>query len=357
MSLRKGKTKTILQHSVDSALLAVETYNKPRAEFSVENYIVLMMIAWTKLFHAYFQNTIGEKYFYKEKNQHNYKLIDGERKAWELKECIKEYSLLSEPVRKNLEFFIGIRNKIEHRYWECSSLNVLLFGECQSLLFNYENLLIELFGDEYSINSSLSYALQFSHIRTKEQKTSQKNLLSKEIIELKKYIEKYRSELSQEVYDSNEFSIKLIQVPKISNTNRNDLAVEFVNWSNLNEEDKDSYEKITAIIKDKVVKRNVYNLDLFKPSAVINELKKSKIEISTNQHTALWKYFAVRPTNNAEEKFETKDKYCIYDEVHNDYVYTKDWVELILLLFSNYGFTKENFYEKIKAGISITEFK
>lgn len=356
MALRKGKTKAILQNSIDSALLAVEIYNKPRTEFNVENYIVLMMIAWTKLFHAYFQSTIGDKYFYKEKNQHNYKLINGERKAWELTECINAYSLLSEPVRKNLEFFIGIRNKIEHRYWECSTASILLFGECQSLLYNYENLLISLFGDEYSINTSLAYALQFSHIRTKEQKTSQKNLLSKEAIELKKYIEKYRSELSQEIYDSNEYSIKLIQVPKISNTNRNDLAVEFVNWSSLSEEDKENYQKITAIIKDKVVKRNVYNLDLYKPSIVISELSKIGINISQNQHTALWKVFNVRPSNNSEEKFETNDNYCIYDEVHNDYVYTRRWLDLISILFSKYGFTKDNIYEKIKTKIVIEEF-
>ena len=52
--LRQGKTKTILENSINSALAAVETYNRPKASFRIENYIVLMIIAWTKLFHAYF---------------------------------------------------------------------------------------------------------------------------------------------------------------------------------------------------------------------------------------------------------------------------------------------------------------
>ena len=62
--LRQGKAKSILENSINSALTAVETYNRPRVQFRIENYIILMIIAWTKLFHAYFQSEIGERYFY-----------------------------------------------------------------------------------------------------------------------------------------------------------------------------------------------------------------------------------------------------------------------------------------------------
>lgn len=191
--LRQGKAKNILENSINSALTAVETYNRPRVQFRIENYIILMIIAWTKLFHAYFQSEIGERYFYKEKNG-RYKKIDGERKAWELTECIKEYQKmrkpypnLTDPVVANLRFFIGIRNKIEHRYWDSSSLDILLFGECQALLFNYESFLVTLFGEDYSINTCLAYALQFSHLRAKEQLQAQRDLLSKDMLDIKKY--------------------------------------------------------------------------------------------------------------------------------------------------------------------------
>ena len=52
ITLRQGKAKTILENSVNSALTAVEVYNRPKTNFRVENYIILMVIAWTKLFHA-----------------------------------------------------------------------------------------------------------------------------------------------------------------------------------------------------------------------------------------------------------------------------------------------------------------
>jgi len=147
LGLRKGKTKNILESSIDSALLAVEIYNKPRTTFRVENYISLMIMACTRLFHAYFNNTIGDTYYYKKKNR--FIIVDGERKSWELNECIKKYSELTEAEEKNLRFFIALRNKIEHRYIEKETLDTLIFGECQALLYNYENTLVKLFGEEY----------------------------------------------------------------------------------------------------------------------------------------------------------------------------------------------------------------
>lgn len=216
--LRQGKAKNILENSINSALTAVETYNRPRVQFRIENYIILMIIAWTKLFHAYFQSEIGERYFYKEKNG-RYKKIDGERKAWELTECIKEYQKmrkpypnLTDPVVANLRFFIGIRNKIEHRYWDSSSL---------------------------------------------------------------------------------------------------DISVE----------------------------------------------DKTGVKLSQSDHTLLWKSFRVRPTASSEAKFDTISKFCIYDEPHNDYLYTDAWVTFIAGLFEKHGFTKENIRTNCVQELKVTDYE
>ena len=200
MKLRRGKTKSILEGSIDAALLAVEVYNKPRTTFRSQAYIVLMIIAWTRLFHAYFNKTVGSRYYHKEKNG-RYQLIDGERKAWELVTCIDKYGSLSEPVKANLDFFIGLRNKIEHHNVAEREVDVLIFGECQSLLYNYENLLIQIFGEEYALNESLAFSLQFSHMRDGRQKQSSKSVLSAELREIKSYIEDYRSSISEDIFN------------------------------------------------------------------------------------------------------------------------------------------------------------
>lgn len=218
---------------------------------------------------------------------------------------------------------------------------IQLFGECQALLYNYENFLVALFGNNYSINANLVFALQFSHQRLESQVKAQRAILSKDMRDIKKYIEDYRSSLPQNIFDSQEFSVKLLQIPKISNTNRTDLAVEFVNWNSLSEEDRSSYEKLLAIIKDKIVIRNVSNANLLKPSQVIDAVHgEIKVKISTYEHTALWKAFGVRPTaGSPNSEFETNERYCVFDEPHGDYVYTSDWVDFISNLIINYGFS------------------
>ena len=62
--------KLCLDKALDSALLSVETYNKPAVKFKSGGYIVLMCIAWTSLFHAIFFKR-GIKPFYREKNKVN----------------------------------------------------------------------------------------------------------------------------------------------------------------------------------------------------------------------------------------------------------------------------------------------
>lgn len=362
IALRQGKAKTILESSINSAFTAVEIYNRPRTQFRIENYIILMVIAWTKLFHAYFQTTIGERYFYKEKNG-RFKRIDGEKKAWELTECIKNYqkksseSRMKDAVIANLKFFIGIRNKIEHRYWDSNFLDILLFGECQSLLYNYENMVVSIFGEDYSLNVSLAYSLQFSHLRATEQLKSQRELLSKDMQDIKKYIDKYRTDLPDKVYDSQEYSVKLLQIPKVSNTKRSDLSIEFVNWNNLDEEDKKNFNKVTAIIKDKIVKQPVSNANMLRPKDVINAIKKKTgIEINISNHADLWKAFNIRPETNSSSKFDTNIKYCIYDEPHNDYLYTYEWLDFVCYLVTNHGFNKKNIHINCKTKLNFKDY-
>jgi len=333
MTLRKGKTKYFLESSIDCALLAVEIYNKPRAPFRVESYITHMIMAWTKLLHAHFNQTIGETYFYKEKNG-RYKIVDGEKKAWELKTCIAKYGQLLEPVKINLDFFIKLRNKIEHRTIDKEEIGIMIFGECQSLLYNFENELINIFGSEYALNESLAYSLQFSRLRTSKQTQASKQLLSSEYKEIKEFIEKYRESIKEDIFKTQEFSIKLIQVPKIGNTGRNDLAVEFVNWNTLSEDDRDKYEKLTTIVKDRVIKTEVINPGKLKPGKVLSEVNKnSPIKINHADHKHILAVFSIRPYKefgNDSDPFETNTKYCHYDEAHNDYLYQDNWVNFLI---------------------------
>lgn len=353
-TLRKGKTRTILEASIDSALLAVEVYNKPRTSFRSEAFISLMVMAWTRLFHAHFNSTLGDRYYYKKKNG-RYELIDGERKSWDLATCIKKYGNLSASVEKNLQFFIKLRNKIEHRHIDKREVDALIFGECQAMLFNYESLLIEMFGKRFALNEALVYSLQFSQLRTKDQAKASKSALSKDLSDVVAFVEKYRSALSDDEYNSQEYSIKLIQIPKISNTNRGDAAIEFVRWDALSEEDKAACEQITVLVKDKKVKVEGANVSRLKPKEVVDSVneKFTDFVVTTNLHAVLYKLFQIRPLNGADDPFDTNTKYCLYDEAHNDYVYQPDWVDFVVNFLQASSLQPAELRQRLRAGHSL----
>jgi hypothetical protein len=359
MHLRTGKTKALLESSIDAALLAVEIYNKPRTTFRSQSYITLMVIAWTYLLHAHFNKTIGNKYYYKEDNG-RFKIVDGERKAWELKTCIDKYGALKEPIRQNLLFFIGLRNKIEHRFAGRKEFDIDIFGECQALLYNYESVLTEVFGQEYQLNTHLVYSIQFSMFRTNEQIQANRRALTGEAANVKQYIDNFRTALPDDVFNSQQYSIKLIQIPKISNTNRGDLAIEFVKWSELNEGDKANYDRLAAIIKDRVNVREAVNAGRLKAGEVLARLEEiSGIKIDHAYHKYLYINFEVRPPGSSKDKTNTNTKYCHYDDAHGDYMYQECWVDFLAKVLQSGKITKEGSKQAFDEGrkYTIQEFE
>jgi hypothetical protein len=81
--------KRALEKARDSALLAVEVYNKPAVKFKSGGFVTLMVIAWTSVFHAYFLKKKIKPYHRKENGR--FIRIEGDFKHWELDECLRQY--------------------------------------------------------------------------------------------------------------------------------------------------------------------------------------------------------------------------------------------------------------------------
>lgn len=93
-----------------------------------------MHLAWLYLLHARFQRD-GVDFRYRGPNG-RFTRVDGEPKTWELARCVEERFGDNDPVRKNLEPTIALRNKIEHRYEEATA--VATSGYAQAHRVNYE---------------------------------------------------------------------------------------------------------------------------------------------------------------------------------------------------------------------------
>ena len=138
---RVGSIRTeLLAKAREAALNAVQTFNNPLTTFKTETFIVLMVIAWTSLLHAYYRGEKVEYRYIKKQgqNRRTFSRTDsGEYKYWELTRCLYSQSCpLEDPVKKNLRFLIGLRNEIEHH--RSAGVDEELTGRYLACCLNFE---------------------------------------------------------------------------------------------------------------------------------------------------------------------------------------------------------------------------
>jgi hypothetical protein len=348
---RIGKNlRPYFQKAKDSALLAVEVYNKPAVKFKSEGYIALMIMAWTAQMHAIFLRR-GRSPYYKSANG-RFIRVDGDFKHWELAECAKQFwgADTTNPIRKNLEFFISLRNKIEHRH--VPQLDGAIFGECQALLLNFDALLGQQFGQKHQLRESLSFSLQ---LFPSGESFAQAVKANKSLTDLKKFIEDYRATLSAEVMASGQFAFKAFLIQVANHDSADTLPIQFVQHDKLTAEQKAEFERFAVMVKWKAAA--VANAGLLKPGAVVKAVQTAlgnpKVPRPTGAvdkfnhatHERCWKRYSVRPPSGSKSPAATQVKYCVYDEPHKDYLYTPTWVEHLIERMKVAG-EYESLYEK-----------
>jgi len=328
------KVKASLDKAVDAALSAVEMYNKPAIKFKSGSYIVLMNIAWTSLFHAiFFRKKI--KPMYKEKNRNRYKRIDGDYKYWELETCVKEYfKEENNAIRKNLEFFIPLRNKIEHKFMP--ELDSRIFGECQASLFNFDKIIEREFGDTYCLRESLSFSLQLYPSAKSLQMAVKNNPDSKLVYD---FIDQYRSAITSDILRSGEYAFKAFLIQVANHDSKDAMAIQFYPYDKLTEEEKQNVDRVAALVKEKHIKYPVANDDKMKPGEVVKRVQealgnpktaKGTSKFNLDTHTRCWKKYKVRPENGSTEPHNTIQEYCVYDSMNKNYGYTEQWVKFLI---------------------------
>jgi len=316
-------------------MAAVEAYNRPGPRFRTAQYLILIVMAWTALFHAlYFKKRRNPWYRKRGTAAIRYEKIDGEPKHWDLAECLKQHYKDQNPAeRQNLEFLLGLRNKIEHRH--LPELDPSLYGECQAALINLEEILVSNFGNKYALEDQLAVSLQFSRVTPTEKRKAARSLATSTGKSVKEYVENFRGSLPSTVLNSMKYSFNVFLVPKTANReSAADVAVEFIRVDEANPEELERLDKLNVLIREKKVP--IANVDLYKPSQVIEKLsERSVYRVTMNAHTDAWKHFSVRPKNGEKHPERTEQDFCVFDEAHKDYLYTKAWIEKLAYVFSN----------------------
>ncbi|RZK27021.1 MAG: DUF3644 domain-containing protein [Flavobacterium sp.] len=280
----------LLIKSREAMLSAVQTFNNPNIKFKSESFIILSVIAWTYLLHAYFRST-GIEYRYHRviNNRKKYdKTKRGAYKYWELERCLDDVKCNIDSVTKiNLKFLIGHRHEIEHQM--TSKIDDYLSARFQACCLNYNTEIKTMFGPFYGIDKHLSFSLQFSSIS--EDHAQQLRPFTDLPQNIASYINSFDADLSNEHFNDIRFSYRVLYVPKVvSHKGQADKVIEFIRADS---PEAVHWNKEYVVIKDREKKkvRATYVWKLMQ--------KKGFKDFGAYKHTLLWKKLdAKNPSKN-----------------------------------------------------------
>ena len=217
----------LLIQSREAALNAVQSFNNPLTTFKTETFIVLMVIAWMYLLHAYYRGKgIDYRYYDQgDKRRKFHRTKSGAYKYWELERCLNDANCpLEAATKSNLRFLIGLRHEIEHH--KSLDLDQRFTGRYMACCLNYEKVITQLFNSRYELGSALTFTLQFRDL-TKDPKPDEAlNPLPSNVA---KYLQEFDANLPDEEFQSPQFAYRLLFVRKLTNKKgQADKAIEFI---------------------------------------------------------------------------------------------------------------------------------
>jgi Protein of unknown function (DUF3644) len=315
----------MLQGAIDEAVLAVDLYNQPREPRRLEAFFVHMHIAWLYLLHAEFTHD-GIDYRYRLPNG-RFERVDGEPKTWELARSAKERWDDNHPVRKNLELSVGLRNRIEHRYHEATTIATA--GYAQALLLNFEEELTTNFGADFSLGEVLRFPIFVGTI-TALGKVQNANIRSQLPKDTREFIARFESGLDDSVMNDQHYEFRINLVPKLGSKTDADTSMTFVREADLSEEEKAALVALgksgQVVVREQT--RPVASRDYYRPGAAL-KLVEGRIPFKLRLHDIViaWHKLGCRPEGNAANPERTDARYCVYDLPHRDYLYTKAFID------------------------------
>lgn len=293
----------LLIKSREAMLVAVQTYNNPKTYFRSEVFIVNAVIAWTYLLHAHFKNT-GVDYRYKRIIDGNEQVVTtrhGAEKHWQLEECLgAPECTISDGAKNNLKFLIGIRHEIEHQMTK--RIDLSLSAKLQACALNFNSEIKSLFGEKYSLESELSFAIQFAGINLKQKNILMGNGDLPPNIEAMR--ETFERGLSEDEYNDPQYAYRVIFVPKLATTKTQaDSVMEFI------PADSEEGAAINATYLREIDKPK------YRPTKVVQLMNREGFEnFKLQNHTNLWQSLDAKNPNKGYGIMTESDGWRWYEK-------------------------------------------
>lgn len=316
MATRKiGSIKNeLLRKSREAMLSSVQIFNNPNILFKAESFIILAIVSWTYLLHAYYRTKKIDYCYYtfKAVRKRYYKTKYGALKRWELEKCLSDENCpIDRTTVSNLKFLIGLRHEIEHQM--TTRIDDYLSARFQACCLNYNEYIKNLFGDEYRIDKYLAFSLQFSSIT--EGQTTQLKEFKDLPTNIASYINDFDDSISDTEFNDIKYSYRVLYVPK--SVNRKGQADKVIEFIPADSPEAQGLNKEYVLIKEKEKKK-------YSATEIINTIQKKGFKkFGMYQHTLLWRRLdAKNPNKNFgttvvktwywyESLMSEVEKYCI----------------------------------------------
>lgn len=322
-----AKWRHTLEESKRLAVKAIDEYNSSTGHYA--DFIGTMVRAWLYILQATAQrDKVDDRY---KTRVGDFNLRGGVARVWEVGQYAKfAFPKENDPVRVNLELFILLRNKVEHRFEK--ALREVAGGRAHALVINYEQYLVGTFGASHSLANVLRFPLFVESITS----TSKQPTLAatRALKAARTMLATFDAGLDDSILDDDRYDYRVRLIPTTSSKMSADAAYEFVDLAALSDDVRDSLTSVgrtgTVVTKMKTVSVGAKGTML--PSAVVAAVQKRvPYRFTVTVHTAMWKKFALHPSKWQEpDGGPTVQQYCVAIEPTRSYVFTQAWVERIV---------------------------
>jgi hypothetical protein len=319
-----------LQSAKNEAVLAVDLYNRSAHERQLEAFVVHMCLAWLKLLQAK-RTRDGDDVFVRDNAGRRRRTLDGDWQMKPLRVLVAAEFDQGDPARVNVEFFVGLRNKIEHRHDD--DVAALIAGKSQALLVNYETALVAFFGEGEGMADRLRFPLFVSTITDDAVKVIKKarRRVPRAVLD---YVQDFDAALEPDLAADQRYEFRVYLVPQTGPKTSADVAASFVRLEDLDSTQRELMEKMQVVIREKQVP--VADLDTLLPRKVVEQVAaRIPWRFTVNDHVASWRHWVVRPPTKSANPERTKTEFCRYNGAFNQHVYTNAWVEFLVRKLSD----------------------
>ncbi|MBC7630541.1 DUF3644 domain-containing protein [Aeromicrobium sp.] len=313
-----------MQEARRQACVAVEFYNRSGEKASFYDFVLHMHLAWQNLLHADLDRR-GVNTYFRKPNGWYVRDKNGEKQSWDLGTCLKkEFPDDQDPVRANVELFIGLRNKIEHRFQEAFIMETSAYAH--ALVLNFEAELVKRFSAEFSLGKQLRFPI-FVQSLTPEGIKEQKALRRQLPLSARNYITKFEAKFDPSILEDERFIYRVMLTPVKGPKTDADTAFTFVRMDELTAEDQRDLmnKKGTAVVIEKLRSVALKDEVLPKPAAKAVE---ALIPFRFNVHDfTKMRYRHEVGGRNGKRMAHSRDDYCVWIASTRNWVYTPKYIK------------------------------